>query len=300
MEKNKIAVLYGGPSSEKEVSGWTAENMVAALERLKIENIKIDLSDKDWLEKVKEYSPTKAMLAVHGSFGEDGQLQKILEYNNINYTGSDSISSALSWDKLKSQEKAEELGIMVPKTIVVERGKSIPKLTFDFPVIVKPNGEGSSFGVTIVETPNDLQKAITNALKFDDIVLIQEYIKGTEVTSCVIDVFGKIEAMPLVEIRPKTEFFDFKAKYDAAYCDEIVPAKINEKMTKQIQDASEKIYKNFNCRDYARIDYMIKDDDYYFLEVNTLPGFTKTSLLPKAIKCSGIELDEFIKKLISN
>ncbi len=300
MKKIKVVVVFGGKSSEKEVSSWTAKSFIEALKRLSLKYSLIDLNDKRWLEKVKQINPSVAILAVHGAFGEDGQLQKILENNHINYTGSNSSSSALAWDKLRAQECVSNEGIAVPQTIVINKKKHLSKLPFDFPVIVKPNMEGSSFGITIVENHEKLKTAIALAMKYDSKVLVQEYIKGREITCGVIDVYGKVRSLPIVEIRPKTHFFDFKAKYDANFCEEIVPAPISREITRQIQEISVKIFQLFKCRDYVRIDFIIKDDQPYFLEVNTLPGCTKTSLLPKALAAAGIEFDKFIKQLLNN
>ena len=300
MKQIKIAVIFGGESSEKEVSSWTAESFIKSLKRLSIAYIKIDLVNKNWLEKIKEENVSFALLAVHGKFGEDGQLQKILEKNKINYSGSNSESSALSWDKLKSQKKVFKAGIISPKTFAFSKNKPTDKVISTFPVIVKPNEEGSSFGVTIVNNPNELKSAINLAMKYDNKALVQEYIWGKEVTCGVIDVFGKVQSLPVVEIKPKTQFFDFKAKYDSAYCQEIVPAKLNKKITNDIKSKSIKIFKLFNCEDYVRIDFIIKDDEPYFLEINTLPGFTNTSLLPKSLKAAGIDFDKFVKQLVYN
>ena len=287
-----IVILQGGKSSEREVSIWTADSIADSLDRLSIKYVRIDAADDDWLEKVKSSKAEKVIIALHGPFGEDGTVQTILEKNNIKYTGSDSIVSAIAIDKIKTKEIVAQSGIKTPQLYT--------EYDYKLPVVIKPNQEGSSFGVTIVKSEEDFGIALIEANKYDESVLIEEYIEGRELTCGVIDVFGKVQVLPLVEIKPKNEFFNFESKYQGDMCEEICPAEIDENITKTIQSQSAEIFKLLNIRQYCRIDWIVKDDIPYFLEVNTLPGMTKTSLINKELKAANIEFDDFISKLMSS
>ena len=287
-----IVILQGGTSPEKDISIQTANSIADSLDRLRIEYIRVNPANDDWLDKVKQVNPEKVIIALHGPFGEDGQVQSILERNSIKYTGSDSKSSAIAIDKIRT------------KDIVVKKGINTPQLysedNFKLPVVIKPNEMGSSFGTTIVKNENEFKQALNEAKKYDDKVLIEEYIKGRELTCGVIDVFGKVQALPLVEIKSKNEFFDLESKYDPNKCDEICPAEIEEDITEMIQKQSAEIYKVLKIKQYCRIDWMLRDNIPYFLEINTLPGMTKTSLINKELKAANIDFDNFIQRLISN
>ncbi len=288
-----ITVLTGGKSSERTVALWSAETVVVALKSLKINHTVIDCAKVDWLGTLKNAQPQLAILALHGQFGEDGQIQKILERENIAYTGSGPMACRLAWDKIEAKKLVQNMGLATPVWSVVGDSERPSNL----PVVVKPAKEGSSFGVTIVKTAIKLVPAITAAKKFGVKVLIEEYIEGTELTCGVIDLRGKIETLPLVEIIPKNQFFDFAAKYDGKSCEEIVPARISNELTKKIQKQSTEIFRQFGCRHYARIDWILPDQIPYFLELNTLPGLTKNSLIVKELRSAGISMEKFVELL---
>ncbi len=235
------------------------------------------------------------ILALHGTFGEDGTIQRVLEEAKIPFTGSGSACAQITFDKIATKEHVQGLGVLTPGW--QRAGTEVLKVTP--PVVVKPAREGSSYGISIVWQPHDLEPAIRVAQKYDEAVLVEEYIAGTEVTCGVIDLFGQVEALPLVEIRPETEFFDFQAKYDARYCHEICPAEIDTRLTQLIQEQSVAIFKALNCRQYARLDWIISGDKPYLLEVNTLPGMTKTSLITKELAAANIDFDTFIAKVLA-
>ncbi|MEK7202088.1 MAG: D-alanine--D-alanine ligase [Patescibacteria group bacterium] len=288
-----IAVLTGGNSSERTVALWSAETVVAALRSLKLDHQIIDCAEYNWQERISYIQPQLVILALHGKFGEDGQIQKILEKAGIPYTGSGPMACRLSWNKLEAKLAVQKLGFQTPKWSVDGSANQFP----DPPVVVKPSQEGSSFGVTIVRNHDQLLPAIRSAKKFGPEVLVEELIGGTELSCGVIDLRGSVEALPVIEIVPKNEFFDFKAKYDGISCDEIVPARISDDMTKQIQSFSEEIFRQFGCRHYARIDWMLRDKTPYFLELNVLPGLTKNSLINKELLKAGISFESFIELL---
>ncbi|MDP3993092.1 MAG: D-alanine--D-alanine ligase [bacterium] len=289
-----IVILAGGTSAEREVSLATAQSVAESLARQNTQFTQIDTRDEGWLERVKTLKPRAAIIALHGPYGEDGTVQKILEDNGIPYTGSAPKVSALVIDKIRTKE-------IVRKKFRVATAKDFTEECVVYPVVVKPNKQGSSYGVSIVKSNSELSPAIKLAKKYDEDghFLIEEYVKGVELTCGVIDVFGKVTALPLVEIIPNGEFFDFQAKYDTeSGCQEICPARIENNLTKEIQEKSVLLSKDFGIRQYCRIDWILRSGQIHFLEINTLPGMTPTSLINKELTAASINYDEFIKKLL--
>ncbi len=290
-----IVVLAGGPSSERQVSLWTAKTITDSLKRQNIAYHLLDPDEPNWIDTLESLRPEAVVIALHGPFGEDGQVQHILEDLQIPFTGSDSAAAEISIDKHKTKQIISTMGIATPKWVIADIN-NIPD--FPVPAVVKPNKEGSSFGVTLVWSVHEIEPAAKVAANYDKAVMIEQYIAGTEVTCGVIDIFGETQALPLVEIRPHTQFFDFEAKYKADQCDEICPAEIDVDLTKSIQEQSVAIFQKMDLRQYSRFDWIIKDDRPYFLEVNTLPGMTATSLINKELAAAKIDFDKFIRQLI--
>jgi D-alanine-D-alanine ligase len=291
-----IVILKGGRSAEREVSLLTAKSIAESLSRQKISFQEIDAADNDWLEKVKRLKPEIVVIALHGTFGEDGGIQDILEKNNIHFTGSNSKSSALAFDKIETK-----LAVKNGLKILVPRNFSQNKIT-TYPVVIKPNKQGSSFGISIVHKQSELKPAIALAQKYaeNDAIIVEEYIKGTELTCGVIDVFGETIALPLVEIAPKNTFFDYDSKYNTeSGCEEICPAHISKKISLEIQEKSKQVHQLLGLKQYSRTDWILRGQEQYFLETNTLPGMTPTSLLPKELAAANIRYDEFINKLVN-
>jgi D-alanine-D-alanine ligase len=316
--KNKIrvAVLMGGPSSEHEVSLATAKNVIAALPKSKYQ-IKPILIDKkgQWVFKHYKKDPRRALKnvdvvfnALHGEYGEDGELQSILEKLKIKFTGSDQFASALAMDKLTSRKIFELADIKIPKAVAVRRAYYLGhqwvlnniKKAFHFPVVVKPAKRGSSVGVSIVNESSELREAFHKAFESDDTVLVEEYIKGDELTCGVLEYDGKNIALPPTLIRPKkSHFFDYKAKYKAGWTEEVTPAPLPLKMTQKVQETAIKCHEVLGCRHYSRTDMILVGDRIYVLELNTLPGMTKTSLIPQQAKAHGIEFRELLEHLLN-
>ena len=291
-----VIILKGGKSAEREVSLLTAKSITDSLSRQNIRFNEIDAADSGWFEKVKKLRPEIVVIALHGTFGEDGDIQNILEKNNIPFTGSGSKSCNLAFDKIEAKGSInKQLEILVPKNFPTSSISS-------FPVVIKPNQQGSSFGVSIVRTRAELKPALTLAKKYagNGSVMVEEYIEGKELTCGVIDVFGEVTALPIVEITPKSDFFDFRQKYDAeSGCREICPARIKAEYTQEIQQKSKQIHQLLGLKQYSRIDWILRGDGLYFLEANSLPGMTPTSLLPKELAAEGISYDVFIAQLIN-
>ena len=293
-----IILLKGGTSAEREVSLWTASAMREALVSLNLDFKEVDAADGDWLEQIVRSKPDVVLIALHGPFGEDGTVQKALEQKGIPFTGSSSAVSHIAIDKAKTKEMVAKLGISIPISYTFRKNEKV-FWEGDYPVVVKPNRDGSSYGITVVDEGNKLEEAAHFAFSFGSEIIIEEYIGGTELSCGVFALNGNERVLPVIEICPAGEFFDFDAKYTESGCLEICPARIDEKMSMLIQECSLQIFSALSCRHYARIDWILRGDTPYFLEINTLPGMTKMSLFPKELVAEGIEYQTFISDLIA-
>ena len=302
MARIKVGVIMGGPSSEREVSLGTGENVFTNLDRQLFEPAKIKIlrDGRTWmagryakLEKAVK-SVDVCFLATHGEFGEDGRLQAILESYNVLYTGSGVLASALAMNKAKSRQLFSINGLKTPKTLIVKEGEYfqsqlkffINKLV-KMPVVVKPCSRGSSVGVSVVKNKRFLKKAIQNAFKYDPEVLIEEYIEGKELTCGVIEKKAngatEIMSLPVTEIIPNSE--------------KMTPARISEALASEIQEIAVKAHQVLGCKDYSRSDFLVKNGKIYILELNTLPKLTENSLIPEALKAAGWSMRRFLSNL---
>jgi D-alanine-D-alanine ligase len=244
-------------------------------------------------------------IAMHGEYGEDGVVQGLLEAVHIPYTGSGVLASALGMDKYLSLQIFQHAGLLVPKTILVEPHSYDSDRIEDMlglPLVVKPRGCGSSVGVSIVRSLEQLPSAIINAGRFHPGVLVQQYIEGTEVTCGVVDRGTTESAIPLVptEIIPQTsEFFDYEAKYTPGASREITPPRLPQEVQKQIQGAALVAHKVLGCRGISRSDFIVdREGKLWILEINTLPGLTKTSLVPQEAEAMGISFEDLLDMII--
>jgi len=291
----KIAVLMGGASSEREVSLSSGKAMFAACAALGYDAISVEfendiLSHLDTLKSVDI-----VLIALHGGIGENGRIQGMFESLGIRYTGSDALSSAICMDKHISKLLAEDVGIATPRWKRIRKGQSIYKNEFDYPFVVKPNSEGSTIGLTIVHNENDYDSAVEEAFKYDDEILIEEFISGKEIT---VSIVGE-DVLPIIEIRPEHGLYDYECKYTKGMTEYICPAELNEDLTKRIKQTAFEVYKLLKCRHYGRVDLRLDNNNqHWFLELNTLPGMTDTSLVPKAAKATGISFEQLIGKII--
>ena len=298
----KVGVLMGGPSTEREVSLKSGKAVCDSFQKSGIQFVAIDITTDDVESNkrlIKSHGLDCVFLALHGRFGEDGQIQELLENLNIPYTGSGVLASKLAMDKVSSHRIFQAYNLNVPKYAVVEKSTyerhRLNPGDFSFPVVVKPATQGSSVGLTMVNTPDDLGRAIELGLSFDEKVLVEEFIKGREVTVRILDQ----KALPIVEILPKKGIFDYEAKYQPGMTDYIVPAQLGEKLTLNLQKKALTAHKILGCFGCSRVDIILREDNVPFiLEVNTIPGFTKTSLLPKAALASGIDFSRLCNNLL--
>ncbi len=302
MKKINLAVLMGGVSSEYEVSLSTGQNVLECLNKEKYNVKPIVISKKgDWLVDGKEKTIDEALKgidvvfnALHGEYGEDGRIQGLLDCFGVSYTGSGVLASALGMDKIKSYELFRLHGLTVPEGVTLKKFKKC---------VVKPSCLGSSVGISIVDSKKDLKKAVDKASKLCKEVIIEKYIDGREMTCGIVENTKgqKLFALPVTEIIPPDgRFFDYKVKYDGS-TQEITPARIDKKLAQKIQEQSIKAHQILGCRGYSRVDFILRDRKTpYILEVNTLPGLTSESLLPKAAKEAGIEFPELLDIIINN
>ncbi|MEY9971189.1 D-alanine-D-alanine ligase [Lysinibacillus sp. RC46] len=293
----KVGVIMGGVSSEKQVSIMTGEEMIAHLDKSKYEVVAIALNENntsELIEKVRDFDV--ALIALHGKFGEDGTIQGVLEAMGVKYTGSGILSSSMCMDKNISKKILRYEGIETPDWL---HHSNIEELQFDeldkmgYPLVVKPNSGGSSVGVKIVNDKDALLTSVEEVFKWDPEIIIEKYIEGEEITCSILN--G--ELLPIISIRHTAQFFDYKAKYeDATTIEEVVelPPAIHER----VAEAAKACYSALKCSVYARIDMMIKDGIPYVMEVNTLPGMTKNSLLPKSASSAGITYTQLLDRII--
>lgn len=315
-KKLKIAVIMGGKSAEHEVSLNSGKAILKNIDKKKYNVLPVVITRNGrWttaktqttlntLKKIQNID--LALIMLHGPYGEDGTIQGLFEMLDIPYTGAGVFSSALAMNKLKTKEIMLANNVLVPKFFTFSSyewqrnqdniiKKIIKKL--GFPCVVKPNDLGSSIGISIPKNKTNLKKACKLALKYSKQILVEEYIKGREI-HCGVLGNEKPKALPLDEVFPKKEFYDYEAKYKKGMSFHQTPANLPKKLTSKIQKQAIKIYKLALCQGMARIDFFVKGKKIYFNEINTIPGFTETSILPKEAKISGISFTKLIDMII--
>lgn len=307
MENKKINVLVlsGGPSPEYEVSLKTGQVIAAALDKNKYNVKSLNLPKAGIIfSDINLENIDVVFIAMHGKFGEDGTIQGFLELAGVPYTGSGVLASALAMDKEKSAELFSLHGLKVPKFFSFSQINSdiILKIknNFSLPLVVKPQSCGSSVGITIVKKIGDMEKAINLAFSYDKNIMAQEYISGTEATCAILDEGSSVPiALPPTQIIPKTaEFFDYEAKYTAGATEEITPPRLSAEIIKKIQENALLAHKVLGCAGLSRTDMIVRGDEIFVLETNTIPGMTETSLYPQAATAVGISFPELLDKII--
>ena len=298
----RIGVLAGGPSNEREISLRSGKAVYEALVREGCEAIFLDVRDDihDIIEKGKI---DVAFIALHGKFGEDGTVQRILEEAAMPYTGSGPEASRLALDKAASKEIFNERGIPMPHYVVLEEcaraaGEKIwAALNLGFPLVVKPQSEGSSIGLSIVKDRGSLKGAIEKAFQYGPKVILEEYIAGRELTVGILD----DEPLPVIEIVTKKGVYDFSAKYEDPETNYLVPAPIEKAAFEKAKEMGKRSHASLGCRSFSRVDMMMdRSGNIFVLEVNTIPGMTERSLLPKAAAAIGVSFGELCVRLIEN
>jgi D-alanine-D-alanine ligase len=320
--RKRIALIYGGNSSEAGVSVKSGKNMAGHLNPEKFEVYEILVKGIDWrVVNVGEEMPAidksdfsfvmpggekinfdLAFIMIHGTPGEDGMMQGYFDMVGVKYTTCPSIVSAITFNKYACKCFLRDSGVKLPKEVFLRRGDVVnieaivDKL--GLPLFVKPNDGGSSFGVTKVKDKIALAEAVEEAFKEDDRVIIEEFIAGREMTNGAFLHGEELTVLPVTEIISDNEFFDYEAKYLGA-SKEICPAVIPDSMRDEIKDNTARIYRHLGCRGIVRVDYIVNDAGIYFLEINTVPGMTEMSLVPQQVRAAGMTIDEFLDKLLS-
>ena len=303
MGKLRVALLSGGRSAEREVSVNSAKQVYQALDKEKYDIRRYDPRDDlaKLLADAREIDV--ALIILHGRLGEDGTIQGMLELLDIPYHGSGVLGSALAMNKIHSKRLYEHAGLPVARWLVLEGDEPDPvaviEKAFGFPVVVKPEQEGSTIGITIVRKPEELGPALELARRYDPLVLVEEFLKGVEITGAVLGNRNP-QALPLVEIIPGDQygFFTYEAKYTPGATREICPARLSETLTRKAQEYAVRAHQALKCRGYSRTDMIACDDEVYILETNTIPGMTATSLFPQAAAAAGISFSELLDRLI--
>ena len=292
----KIAVLMGGPGSEREVSLATGRGVAKALRSLGAEAVEIDVRDANF--QLPD-DVDLAFITIHGTFGEDGQIQKILDRRAIAYTGEGASESEIAFDKIRTKQKFQEHGVTTPPWQVIHPGE---RPTIPVPIVVKPPREGSTVGVVIVKNEDQLEAAIKEASKYDRELLIEKFVSGRELT---IGILGD-QALPIIEIVPKGGFYDFNNKYPflnpqaGGGAEHVCPANIDAGKTKEIQKLALRAFQAADLQVYARVDVILSDDgEAFVLEINTIPGMTEASLLPEAAAAAGIDYPDLCARIIA-
>jgi len=292
----RICVLKGGTSPEREISLKSGTTVEKALKKIGYDVFSIDVGDGGKLCSLRDEKIDLVFIALHGPGGEDGTVQGWLEVMGIPYTGSGVLASALAMDKSVSRKIWESEGLKQPSW------QRIDSFSFSLdifpPLVVKPARSGSTIGVTLVREKREIEPALKLAFKYDnDYVLIEEYIEGREITVGIID-DPEPRALPVIEIIHRETLYDYRTKYTEGLCEYAVPARFSSVDTMKIQETALKAYKILGCRDFGRVDMIWRSGDIYVLEVNTIPGMTEKSLLPRAARAEGMKFEQVVDKII--
>jgi len=294
----RIGVLAGGPSNEREISLKSGSAVHKALLGEGCDVILLDVQD-DIHDIIKKNKIDVAFIALHGRFGEDGTVQKILEDLKLPYIGSGVDASALALDKAASKVRFEKSGIPTPGYKVFEKDKFSLEDAYllGFPMVVKPQLEGSSIGLSIVGAEASLKEAAAKAFRYGPKIILEEYIDGREITVGILD----DEPLPVIEIVTRNRVYDYAAKYDDPDTKYIVPAPIRKTESEKAKMLGKRAHEALGCRFFSRVDMMMdKRGDVFVLEVNTIPGMTERSLLPKAAQASGVSFGQLCIKMVEN
>lgn len=306
MSRLKLALLSGGTSNEREVSLRSGEAVFEALDKKQYEifryDPKTDLEEfiKDCLEKKFEL----VLPILHGAVGEDGKLQGMLDILGVKYVFSNTLAHAISMNKDKAKIIAKAAGIPTPDSIIINKSDNynLTKITekLGLPIMVKPVSSGSSVGISKAKNDADLNTGISDALQHCDEVILEKFIAGREFTVPVIG--NRVpEALPVIEIIPNvSDFYDYRSKYEEGGSDHVCPAEIDVEVARKMQETAIKAFKTIGCADLARADFMMdSENNFYFIEINTIPGMTSTSNVPEAARATGVSYGDFLDRLIN-
>ena len=290
----KVAVLMGGDSNERAVSLLSGDAVFLALKRLGIEAEAFDPSDRD-INEIQSYN--RVFITLHGRGGEDGSVQAFLKSKNVAYTGSDSLSSAIGMDKIKTKLLWRSLNIPTPDFLQANEKTSYIEIldAISVPFFIKPSNEGSSIGIDKIKNEKQYQEAFLRTSKIDTNVIVEKFVDGEEFTVAIVN--GK--TFPVIKIKPSNEFYDYEAKYIRDDTQYICPSGIEKNKEASISEEALKAFKAVGCSSWGRVDFMMdKAGRHYFIEVNTSPGMTSHSLVPMAAKEVGINFDQLVLEIL--
>ena len=296
MAAKKIGVLLGGMSAEREISLKTGNAALQALQQLGYAAVAIDVQ-KNLPQQLQQAGIEIAFIALHGRFGEDGRVQGLLEMLQIPYTGSGVLASSLAIDKVMTKQFFLYHQLPTPEFNFMRDGDSMTDLLercHHLPAVVKPSREGSTIGITIAENREELRAGIELASNLDGTVLVEDFIEGSELTVSVLN--GR--ALPVIKIVPKSGFYDYQAKYNSGDTEYLLPAPIDKDVYQLVQQAAVKACRVLGCRGAARVDFMLRQGEFFCIEINTIPGMTETSLLPKAAQAAGIDFAQLVEMIL--
>ncbi len=304
MKKIRLALLSGGNSSEREVSLKSGDQVYAALDKSKYEIKRYD--PRSDLPQLVADAPNLdvALIIMHGRYGEDGTIQGLLDLLGVPYQGSGVMASAVAMNKEISKKLYQQAGLKVPRAVFSDRRAPLEPTAIieavGLPAVIKPVNEGSSIGISIARQPEELAAGLDKAFALDRRVLIEEFIAGVEVTCAVLG-NDDLQALPLVEIIPGEAytFFDYEAKYLPGASNEIVPARLSPELTARVQECGLTAHRALGCRGYSRTDTMVRGEEIFVLETNTIPGMTATSLFPQAAAAAGLPFPALLDRLVS-
>ena len=305
MKQGKIVVVMGGPSSEAEVSRRTGAAIVSALESKGYAVEGMELDPPHFAEAIRKSDCAIVFNALHGRYGEDGVLQGTLDMLGIPYTGSGVLAAAVTMDKVMSKRVFLGAGISTPRSETFHRFEFDAELpsrirkAFSLPVVIKASSKGSSIGVAIVEKEEELEAALKDAFRYDEEVLVEEFIRGKELTVAVWGDAREAKAFPVIEITTVSGRYDYASKYTKGASTHIIPARIPLDVTERVQQLAVDAFRACGCRGVARADMMLGEDmTPYVIEINSMPGMTETSLVPDAGRAMGVEFPELCERIL--
>ena len=303
---NKLGVLLGGSSGERSVSLLSGQRVSTSLRRQDYEVIDIDLVKDDWLTQLISEEVDAVFLALHGKGYEDGTIQAILSHFGLPYTGSGILASALGMNKIMSKQIFSTMQIPTPDYLKIHLEEDLKVQTqnaieqLGLPLVVKPASEGSSLGVSIIHEPDEIYHAIEKNRIFKD-NLFEKYVQGQEITVGLIGVGDDLQALPILELIPKREFYDYQAKYTAGLTEFVIPARLSDEVSQVAQSIALRAHQALGCHGYSRVDMIVDRLGQPFVtEVNTLPGLTELSDLPAQAAAAGISYDQLISKILDS
>lgn len=304
LKTKRIGVLMGGISREREISLRSGANCLRALKSLGYEAVGIDV-DRNIAKTLADKKIEVAFLALHGKYGEDGTIQGLLEIMGLPYTGSRVLASALGMNKVRTKQVAAWHGISTPAFAdfynAGDLEDAVRRATerLNFPVMVKPCEEGSSLGIIKVNSPDQLGEVITATCKTYNKALAEEFVDGDEVTVGLLESREGLLALPVLQLVPKSEFYDFKAKYSQGMTEFILPARLTREVTTRVQELAKRVHRILGCRGFSRVDFIIDANGVPQLtEINTIPGMTDTSDMPAQAAAAGISYEELVEKML--